>query len=100
VRFLNTSNKFSSVVFEFTKTRDVPGVYKKTGTFRGHESESGDCPQETGTSGNPILVVIPTDIHIHIPIVILIVIFIAILILIVIPIVIETVRLTIEIRIV
>jgi hypothetical protein len=47
---------------EFTKTRDVPGSLQKTGDIPetdflpGHESESGDCPQETGTSGNPSLI--------------------------------------------
>jgi hypothetical protein len=56
VRFPNTSYKFSLLVFEFTKTRDVPGSFPKKGTFRGHKSESGDCPRETGTSGNPNLV--------------------------------------------
>jgi hypothetical protein len=61
VRFLNTSYKFSSSVFEFTKTRDIPGSLQKTGGIPGtdflpgHESESGDCPWKTGT-GNPIIV--------------------------------------------
>jgi hypothetical protein len=59
VGFLNTSYKFSLLVFEFTKTRDVPGSLQKTGDILGtdflpgHESESGDCPWETGMFGNP-----------------------------------------------
>jgi hypothetical protein len=61
VGFLNTSYKFSLLVFEVTKTRDVPGSLQKTrdilGTYflLGHVSESGDCPREMGTSGNPNL---------------------------------------------
>jgi hypothetical protein len=53
VGFLNTSYKFSVLVFEFTKTRDVPG----TDFLPGHVSESRDCPGETGMSGNPTVVV-------------------------------------------
>jgi hypothetical protein len=35
VGFINTSYKFSLLVFEFTKTRDFPGSLQKPRTFRG-----------------------------------------------------------------
>jgi hypothetical protein len=58
VGFLNRSCKFSLLVFEYTKTRGIPGSLHKTGDIPGtgflpgHESESWDCPRETGTSVN------------------------------------------------
>jgi hypothetical protein len=60
VGFLNTNYKFSLLVFEFTKTKNQEHyekfTKKKTGTgfLPGHESESGDCPQETGYLVTPV----------------------------------------------